>query len=156
MNIRKAQAGDIGGILRLLSQVLEIHAKIRPDIFMSGTTKYTKEELLEILNDNNRPVYVAQSDNSIVGYAFCIVREVAFSTTMYPKKSLYIDDLCVDGSVRGKGIGKALFSYVKAEAKRLGCSEVTLAVWHGNDSAMAFYEKQGMIPKETIMEIKID
>lgn len=156
MKIRKAQAKDIDSILKLLSQVLEIHAKIRPDIFISGTTKYTREELLEILNDNSRPVYVAESDSGIVGYAFCIVREAAFSTTMHPKKSLYIDDLCVDGSVRGKGIGKALFSYVKSEAKRLSCSEVTLAVWHGNDSAMAFYERQGMTPKKTIMEIKID
>ena len=36
---------DIGRIIELLSQVLELHAKLRPDIFVSGTTKYTEKEL---------------------------------------------------------------------------------------------------------------
>ena len=37
MNIRKAESKDIDKILDLLSQVLEVHAKIRPDIFVSGS-----------------------------------------------------------------------------------------------------------------------
>ena len=41
---------------------------------------------------------------------------------------------------------------VKKEAVRLGCYEVTLNVWEGNDSAKAFYEKMGLKPKETQME----
>ena len=43
MKIRKAQIKDIGRIIELLSQVLELHAKLRPDIFVSGTTKYTEK-----------------------------------------------------------------------------------------------------------------
>ena len=39
----------------LLSEVLELHAKLRPDIFISGTTKYTREELTNIFqNDEHR------------------------------------------------------------------------------------------------------
>ncbi|MCH4219255.1 MAG: hypothetical protein LKF65_03225 [Lactobacillus delbrueckii] len=45
MQIRRAQVKDIPAIMKLLSQVLEIHASIRPDIFIPGTTKYTVEEL---------------------------------------------------------------------------------------------------------------
>ena len=47
--------------------------------------------------------------------------------------------------------GRAL-DYVKAEAKRLGCYEVTLNVWEGNDSAINFYKKNGLKVKETNME----
>ena len=37
MEIRRAKKEDIARLLDLLSQVLEIHAKLRPDLFMSGT-----------------------------------------------------------------------------------------------------------------------
>jgi len=54
MNIRKAQTKDIKGILSLLSQVLELHAEIRPDIFVSGTTKYSDQFLPKICPKNGR------------------------------------------------------------------------------------------------------
>ena len=56
MNIRAAQRKDIPQIKELLSQVLQIHAEIRPDIFVPGTTKYTDAELEEILNDEAKPI----------------------------------------------------------------------------------------------------
>lgn len=49
MIIRKAEETDILIILELLKQVLQIHADIRPDIFIPGTTKYTADELMELL-----------------------------------------------------------------------------------------------------------
>ena len=49
MIIRKAKEKDIPRILELLEQVLQIHADIRPDIFIPGTTKYTIDELRELL-----------------------------------------------------------------------------------------------------------
>jgi hypothetical protein len=45
MTIRLAQEKDIPKIIDLLQQVLEVHAKIRPDIFISGTTKYSFEDV---------------------------------------------------------------------------------------------------------------
>ena len=51
MIIRKAEEKDIPRILELLKQVLQIHADIRPDIFIPGTTKYTIDELREILKN---------------------------------------------------------------------------------------------------------
>jgi len=153
MNIRLAEEKDIDSVIKLLTQVLNIHAKIRPDIFIGGTTKYTKEELMEIFNDANRPVYVAVDENDgVMGYAFCIKKEQPFSTNMVPFDSLFIDDLCVDQNIRGKHVGQKIFEHVKEEAKKMGCYEVTLNVWEGNDTARRFYEKMGMVPKETQME----
>ena len=153
MNIRHAQDKDIERLISLLQEVLEIHATIRPDIFISGTTKYTREELLEKIANDDEPIYVAVDDNDEVkGYAFCILREQPFSTNMVPFKSMYIDDLCVDSTCRGKHIGEQLFEYVKEEAKKLGCYEVTLNVWEGNDPAISFYKNMGMMVKEYQME----
>ena len=49
MEIRRAKKEDIARLSDLLSQVLEIHAKLRPDLFMSGTTKYNQEQLEEMI-----------------------------------------------------------------------------------------------------------
>lgn len=153
IKIRRAVEKDIKKVMDLLSQVLEIHAKIRPDIFVSGTTKYTNTELLQIFKDDNKPIYVAvDANDNVVGYAFCELKQQPFSNNMIPFSVLFIDDLCVDTNIRGMHIGQRLFEYVKKEAVRLGCYEVTLNVWEGNNSAKAFYEKMGMTPKETQME----
>ena len=151
--IRKAEERDIPRIIELLGQVLQIHAAIRPDIFIPGTTKYTVDELKELLKNKENPIYVAVNKADVcVGYAFCQLREQPFSNNMVPFKSVFIDDLCVDKQERGQHIGESMFIYVKNVAKRLGCYEVTLNVWAGNTSAEKFYEKMGMKTKERQME----
>ena len=54
MNIRRAKEKDIPRLIELLEQVLQIHADIRPDIFIPGTTKYTNEELAEMIRDDTK------------------------------------------------------------------------------------------------------
>ena len=153
MRIRKAKEKDIPRLLALLGQVLQIHAEIRPDVFISGTTKYTVRELAELLKQEDRPIYVAVNEDDVcMGYAFCQMQKQPFSTNMVPFKSLFIDDLCVDQQARGQHIGESLFEYVKQQAKEQGCYEVTLNVWAGNTSAEHFYEKMGMKTKERQME----
>ena len=118
-----------------------------------GTTKYTDAELLQMFEDDQNPVYVAVDEkDQVVGYAFCKLRQQPFSNNMVQFTSLFIDDLCVDTTIRGKHIGQKLFEHVKKEARKMHCYEVTLNVWEGNDSAKAFYEKMGLKPKETQME----
>mgnify|MGYP000676098316 CR=1 FL=1 len=56
MNIRRANENDIPRLIELLEQVLQIHADIRPDIFIPGTTKYTNEELSQMIKDDTKPV----------------------------------------------------------------------------------------------------
>lgn len=154
MIIRNAEEKDIEQILNLLSQVLEIHASIRPDIFIPQTTKYTGRELSDILKNEKRRTFVATDENEkVMGYAFCEIRDFTSMNNIVPHTEMYIDDLCVDSASRGQNIGKALFNRVKDEARALGCYEITLNVWEGNDSARVFYDKIGLKPKETMMEL---
>ena len=81
IRIRRAAEKDIPRLHELLGQVLQIHAAIRPDIFIAGTTKYTDEELRELIRDDAKPVYVAVDEQDICeGYAFCQLRKQPFST----------------------------------------------------------------------------
>lgn len=151
--IRRAETKDIDRIIELLEEVLELHAALRPDIFVTGTTKYTREELGEIIANDKTPVYVSADENDrVLGYAFCQIKEQPFVNHMVHFKTVYIDDLCVDEACRGRHIGEQLFEHVKSEAKRLGCYAITLNVWTGNDNAEHFYEKMGMKPREKQME----
>ena len=153
MKIRKAEERDIPQIMELLGQVLQIHADIRPDIFIPNTTRYTNAELIDMLKEETKPIYVAVDENDrCLGYAFCQLKKQLFSNNMVQFTSLFIDDLCVDKNTRGQHVGRTLFEYVKSEAKKLGCYEVTLNVWEGNTSAEKFYEKMGMKTKERQME----
>lgn len=151
--IRKATAADIPSLQKLLGQVLEIHAAIRPDLFKSGTRKYTFEELQAILADDDKPVFVGEEDGQILGYVFCQRQRPAFSTTMVSHDTLYIDDLCVDENARGKHIGTQLFEHVRQYAKDKGYYNITLHVWEGNDSARSFYEKSGFGYQSFTMEM---
>ena len=72
MIIRRANEGDIPAIHAILRQVNDIHAALRPDLFHAGETKYTAEELRAILAEEARPVFVAETEGQVVGYAFCV------------------------------------------------------------------------------------
>ena len=72
LNIRRAAEQDIPVIGRLLYQVHKVHSDARPDLFKAGAKKYTDDQLRQILTDGLRPVFVAEKDGSILGYAFCV------------------------------------------------------------------------------------
>lgn len=152
MIIRRANDNDREGVLSLLSQVLDIHSSGRPDIFKKGTVKYTGEELSAIFADDSRPVFVAEEDGNILGYCFCIFKQEKNSNILTDIKTLYIDDLCVDGNARGQGIGRALYDFSLDFAREQKCYNVTLNVWTLNGDALKFYEKMGLSPQKVVME----
>jgi len=157
MNIRRATTKDLDGLNRLLYQVADIHVQGRPDLFKKGQKKYTSDELIELLKEEDRPVFAAfDEQNTMLGYAFCIKQQHIDNNVLTDVKTLYIDDLCVDENCRGQHVGKALYEYVLNYAKEQDYYNVTLNVWACNPSAMKFYEKMGLqiqkIGMETILK----
>ena len=155
MTIRLANENDIDSILDLLSQVLELHYNLRPDLFVKGKTKYDKTTLKSMLNDINKHIYVAIENDKLIGYCFCIIKENKADNHIANSKTLYIDDLCVDKEYRSKHIGQNILDYIKEEAKRLNADYITLNVWEGNDTAKLFYEHNGFKIRKTEMEYKV-
>jgi len=157
MNIRISEPRDVGRLAELLHQVHDVHSAGRPDIFRKGNRKYNDEELLRILENESTPVFVATDDEGyVLGYAFCILEEHRGEAALTDRKTLYIDDLCVDKNVRARGIGRALYEHVKGFAASIGCAAVTLNVWCLNEGALRFYERCGMQPLKIVMEDRLD
>jgi ribosomal protein S18 acetylase RimI-like enzyme len=88
----------------------------------------------------------------VKGHAFCQIIIVENHRLLQDIKTLYIDDICVDEASRGRHIGKALYDYVLDYARSIGCYNVTLNVWEGNDPAIRFYKEMGLQVQKTGME----
>ena len=150
--IRRATKKDIPKISDLLSQVCLVHHKGRPDIFKIGR-KYATDELQELLKDESRPILVfVDEKDEVLGYCFCIYQQHIDNAVLTDVKTLYIDDLCVDETKRGKNIGKQLYEAAVKLAKENGCYNLTLNVWNCNPTALRFYESCGLLPQKICME----
>ncbi len=153
MNIRRAKLEDMLGINKLLNQVLMVHHNGRPDLFKANVKKYTDEELAEIIENDQKPIFVAVDDSDeVLGYAFCVYQQHINDNILTDVKTLYIDDLCVDEDKRGLHIGKHLYDYVVDFAKKNDFYNLTLNVWSCNESAMKFYQTCGLVPQKVGME----
>ena len=75
-----------------------------------------------------------------------------FLSRVCTKKIYHLDDLCVDEKYHHQGIGEALFNFVKQEAKKEGCYEITFNSWPNNEPAIKFYEKMDMKTRSVVLE----
>ena len=150
--IRRAVPTDTPALCRLLAQILGVHHKGRPDLFLDRGQKYSASQLRAIVVDPDTPVWVAEIEGEVQAYCFCQLRRVRSHPILKNHLSLHIDDLCVDHRYRGRGLGTALYREATAFAKAKGCQDVTLQVWACNPEAVAFYEKLGFSPQRTVME----
>ncbi len=151
--VRRAERKDMPKIIDLLVQVDMVHHVGRPDLFKGPATKYTEEQLMGIIGNDQTPIFVCVDDKDyVLGYAFCILKQYVNDNILTDIKTLYIDDLCVDEKIRGRHIGSTLYDFVLEYAKSIGCYNVTLNVWSANENAMKFYEKCGLVPQKIGME----
>ena len=151
--IRRAEEKDITAIMDLLYQVAKVHNIARPDLFKDGGTKYTPDELRELLSDKTHHIFVYEEDGKVLAHLFAVLIDDSGDTVLTDKKTLYIDDICVDKDNRGKHIASALYDFATEYAKELGCYNLTLNVWAGNDPAMEFYKSRGMDIQKYGMEV---
>ena len=80
--------------------------------------------------------FVAEVENHIEGFALYYVR---YST--WKGQAMYLEDILVTNSMRGKGIGKKLFERLIEEAKEKGFNRIAWQVLDWNEPAINFYKK---------------
>ncbi len=144
--VRPAETDDAEKVYRLLTVIAEMHRNGRPDMFPELQSKYTFDEVKERLARLENGVFVADIDKNAVGYIICdIIKEGNGHT-------LYIDDLCVDPSCRGKGVATALMDHAASYGKENGCRYLMLNVWEFNSGALEFYAKYGFQTRSRHLE----
>ena len=122
--VYRATAEDIPAVLKLLEQVNRVHHDGRPDLFKLAT-KYSDDELCAIFSDDNTPVFVCKTDEGqVLGHGFCVLQRPENTRLLNDILTLYIDDICVDASARGRHVGTALYEHIVSYAKEKGCYNI--------------------------------
>lgn len=131
MNIRRAVKQDCARMLELVKELAE-YEKAPQEVTI------TLEEMEES-GFGEKPVYwafVAEENGSIFGFALYYIR---YST--WKGQRMYLEDILVTESHRGKGIGKLLFDELMREADKKQLTGITWQVLEWNKPAIDFYKK---------------
>ena len=133
IHIRPAVRADVARVFELICE-LAAFENAREQVGTSPT-------ILERDGFGPVPLYgllVAEVEGEIVGIALTYVR---YST--WKGKRLWLEDLIVTQSARGRGVGTALLDATIQNARETDCSGVMWQVLDWNESAIAFYRKFG-------------
>lgn len=141
--IRFAQSSDVKTILELIKELAEYER-------LSDRVIATEEKLERSIFGNEKfvEILLAEVNNKSVGYALFFKNY----STFLGKPGIYLEDLFVKPSYRGKGIGKALLSKIISIAKERNYGRVEWSVLDWNLSAIDFYKKMGA---ESLEEWKV-
>jgi GNAT superfamily N-acetyltransferase len=133
MKIREGRKEDLPRVLELVRELAEFE---RAPHEVINTVSLMEED-----GFGPNPIYgffVCENDKGIVGLSLFYWR---YST--WKGKRLYLEDIIVTESERGKGMGKLLFERTMQKALDAKCSGMMWQVLDWNESAINFYQKYG-------------
>lgn len=144
--IRRATQADLPTVARLMRQLDYWHAKLRPDFFR----EYPEQDVVAasvlstVLLDPLAQILVAQDESTqIRGMISAKIYDTPKQPQMVPSRRCYVDYLIVEESFQRSKVGQALVEEVCQWGLSCGAQQILLTLWAGNESARAFYEKQG-------------
>lgn len=131
ISIRKGNKNDISYALALVKELAD-YEKAPQEV------EVTMEEMTAwgFGADKQFDFFVAEQNNIIVGMALFYYK---YST--WKGKCLFLEDIIVTQSQRGKGIGKLLFEQVAKVAKEEKVRRMEWQVLDWNEPAIRFYKK---------------
>lgn len=131
MHIRRAIKEDCPRLLELVKE-LAIYEKAPDEVTVTL-------EHFEASGFGNDPVwwaFVAEENGIVLGFALYYIR---YST--WKGQAMYLEDILVTESARGKGIGKLLMEELIREAAEKKFNRITWQVLEWNEPAINFYKK---------------
>jgi len=131
INIRRALKEDCPRLLELITE-LAVYEKAPDDVTV--TLAHFEES-----GFGDKPIwwsFVAEENGAIHGFALYYIR---YST--WKGQAMYLEDIIVTESLRGKKIGKLLFDRLIEEAKEKKLHRIVWQVLEWNEPAINFYKK---------------
>lgn len=131
LSIRKAEQQDCPRLLELVKE-LALYEKAPQEVTV------TLDHFVDS-GFGEQPVwwaFVAEADGVVQGLALYYIR---YST--WKGQRMYLEDIVVTESMRGKGLGKLLFDALIQEAKERNLSGIVWQVLEWNEPAIKFYKK---------------
>ena len=98
-------------------------------------------------------VLVAERDGKLLGT--CTLNLIEHLAHNFARSAI-LEDVVVDGEVRGQGIGQALMGKALERARTWGCYKVALSSSQNREAAHAFYANLGFKPHGISLALTID
>jgi len=141
MEIRPATLADAAKIADLLTQ-----------LGYPGTEKFIREKILKLTGHPDADLAVAVAEGEVLGF---------ISLHFIPQLGLAgsfarISYLCVDDTVRGRGVGGRLEAYCEQCARERGCDRIELHCHSRREQAHKFYRRQGYEASPFYLMKKLD
>jgi len=144
--IRKAQAGDVPGLGKLLASTgwwewINTAPAAEVEAYIAASLAADNRD------DSHSVVVAVDEQEQVVGY--CAIHWLPYLFLKGPEG--FISELFVSESTRGKGVGRRLLEWVQEEASRRGCARLSLLNSRARESyKRAFYTKNGWVERESI------
>ena len=151
IRIRNATTNDYESVIKIISQVQDMHVEWRPDIYKYNDNLIAKEEFEKIVENNT--FFVAENENKkIVGVLEIIFRHIE-SPAHVTRDVIFIDTMAVDEKYRGLGVGHKMFEFLKMMKIEKNMDGIELQVNARNRAAYEMYKKYGFTEKSINMEL---
>lgn len=139
LNIRPATSDDIPTILTFIKNLAKYEK-------LSHTVVATEDKLRATLFGEQpaAEVIIAFLDDEPAGFALYF----SSYSTFLAQPGMYLEDLYVNESLRGHGIGKALLHQLAQIAKARNYGRLEWSVLNWNQPAINFYESLGATPQD--------
>jgi ribosomal protein S18 acetylase RimI-like enzyme len=144
VNIRNATPEDVD---LLMSLVQRLESELPPLPYPEDPAEFERGKVERMVNEG--VALIAEQDGHAVGYALARYGDHGPTT-------VYVTDLWVDSSARGRGTGRELMRRVSDAAREHGSTYVVLDVDSKNRDAIAFYEHLGFEEGAKIMRAPVD
>lgn len=123
-------------------ELVQAMQKLIPQLSSSNAPP-SMEELNEMISSGSSVLFIARVENQIVG-------SLTLATFRIPTGiRAWIEDVVVDESARGHGVGEALNLAALDEAKRRGAITVELTSRPSREAANRLYLRLGFVLRET-------
>ncbi|WFU83471.1 GNAT family N-acetyltransferase [Bradyrhizobium sp. CIAT3101] len=134
LSIRRAHPGEAGLVLGFVRELAEYEK-------LSHEVEATEADIAEALFGSDPRLFcaIAEWNGEPAGFAVWFLNFSTFSG----RHGIYLEDLYVRPSHRGKGLGKALLVYLAKECVDNGWSRLQWAVLDWNAPSIAFYKSLG-------------
>ena len=144
--IREATEADVPLILRFICDLAEYER-------LADRVVATEERLRRTLFGNPRfaEVLIAEEDGQPAGFALFFHNY----STFLGQPGIYLEDLFVRESMRGRGIGRALLARLARIARDRGCGRLEWAVLDWNAPSIAFYRHIGAVSLDDWMIMRL-
>ncbi|OES46722.1 GNAT family N-acetyltransferase [Domibacillus iocasae] len=136
------QTHDFKTVAKLNQSLQNMHAKWYPDFFKQYDYDAVEEFFKSIIKAENFTFFVLTEDSEPLGYAWIETR--TYPETPFTKElnSVYVHQLGVIETHRGKGYGSCLMKEIYTFAKNAKIKLVELEYWAKNTRAKNFYQNQ--------------